>query len=668
MNNAYCKEEGERRGRPLCSMRTRLRTTVYLFLIAAVTFAAFSPVLKAGFINWDDDENVVHCEGIRVLDRSTASWLFTNFAVGDFKPLTWLSYMLDYRIWGLNPFGYHLGNLVLHACNSCLVFLLLIRMAGTARDCPARSILPAALFAALFFALHPLRVGSVAWVSERKGLLCAFFYLSAVLAYMRYGERGGAALYACALLLSCLALLSKPAAATLPFILLLLDAFPLERTGIGWRRLLAEKVPFFIAAGAAAAMAWIGQARHGALAPLQSFGLMERVLLAMDNCALYLYRAVLPLKPAAVYPPPGSLRVTAQYLLLVMAPLFLISMLSIILWRRKRRWFPACWLWFLITIIPLSGLFPSGMEASADRWTYIPAVGLSGMVFGLLLFLFGGRTRKIAFTAGGAALLLLAAASFEQSRLWDNSETLWADAVKKYPGSPVARAHYGQVLFERGADGEAVPHLRRALDLLEGKALLEGDISYAVRSNLAQALGRSGRPEEAAAILENILESRDSWFLHHSLAGIYRRMNRNEEASLEYERVLERRPDWVPTLCDYGLMKAQGGQPEEAIRLYQRALRLEPGSPRARYNLALAFLDTGESERAVAVLRELTEESPDSAVALRALAVALTAAGDEREAGVIQELRETRTPLSARELPYSRAEKPGVLYPLRERR
>ncbi|MDP8248645.1 MAG: tetratricopeptide repeat protein [Candidatus Tritonobacter lacicola] len=644
-------------------MNLRHNTTVFLLLIFLLTFITFSPVLKAGFINWDDDENVVYREEIRSFSLDTLPWLFTNFTVGDFKPLTWTSYMLDYRVWGLDPFGYHLGNLILHAASSCLVFLLLIRLANSSRKELTGTFLLAAFFAALFFALHPLRVGSVAWVSERKGLLCAFFYLAAVLAYVEYARRGKAGWFIITLLLSCAALLSKPVAVTIPLILLLLDACTPGRMKRKPGRVIMEKIPFFAAAAAVAAMACFGQTRHGALTSLQAFGPWERILLALNNCAFYLYRTVLPLDLAAVYPPPGPIRMTAGYILTVIAPLLLISGAGLVLWRRGRRWLPACWLWYLVTVFPVSGFFPAGLEVSADRWTYLPAAGISGVVFIAALALFrAGRLKSAAF-AGGTILALLAFLSFAQARTWNNSERLWADAVSKYPDSPVARAHYGQLLFQRGDDEEAVAQLQRAIDLLQDNALLKGDISFAARTNLAQALGRSGRPEEAAAILEDILKDRDSWLARHSLGGIYRRMNRTGEAAIEYEKALRKRPDWVPTLCDYGLMMAQTGNPDRAIRLYRQALAFNPGSPRARYNLALAFLDTGQKDKAVAALRSLAAEFPDNAMVLRALTVAYSAAGREEEAARTGRYR--KGVLSTRELPYSRGEKPGILYPVR---
>ena len=661
------------RGRPLPSPLEKGRRKTggcsqlisYLLLIILLTFIAFSPVLKANFLNWDDDENVVYCEEIRSFSLTTIPWLFTNFTVGDFKPFTWLSYTLDYAIWGLNPFGYHLGNLLIHAGSSCLLFILFVRLGHFSQDAPGKTFLLASFFAALFFALHPLRVESVAWVSERKGLLCAFFYLAAVLAYSRYAGRDKVTWYFVTLLLACLALLSKPVAVSLPIVLLLLDIYPLERMRNGRIMIILEKIPFFIAAAATGIMAYIGQTRHAALASLQTFGFGKRVLLAAVNIDFYMYKTIVPFRLAAAYTRPEPIPITALNFLLVILPVVSITTAGILLWRGRQKWLLVCWLWFLITIFPVIGFSPAGLVVTADRWTYLPAAGISGIVFCALLGLFRtGRLKTVAI-CWAVILAAFAFSSFRQAQIWNNSEVLWSDTVKKYPDSPVARAHYGQILFERGADEEAIKQLQRAIALLQEKPFLAGDILFSVKTNLAQSLARRGRLEEAAAILENVLESKDTWIARHSLGGIYRRMNETEKASLEYTKVLEKRPDWVPTMCDYGLMIAQSGRPGEAMELYRRALLCNPGSPRARYNLSLAFLDLGDTERAITILQKLAAEYPDYSRTHRALAVAYSAAGKKEEAErTIQSLK-GKNALPARDLPYGRGEKPGVLYPLR---
>ncbi|MDP8235867.1 MAG: tetratricopeptide repeat protein [Candidatus Erginobacter occultus] len=638
----------------------------YLVLIILFTFITFSPVLDADFANWDDDENVVYREEIRGFSRKTIPWIFTNFTVGDFKPVTWLSYILDHAFWGLNPFGYHLGNLILHAGSSCLLFLLFIRLGNLSDNERSAAFLLASFYAVLFFALHPLRVESVAWVSERKGVLCVFFYLAAVLAYSRYAERGKALWYILTLILSGIALLSKPLAVPLPLILLLLDVYPLGRTGMGWGRLIREKIPFFIASAAVAAMAFIGQAQGEALISLQTLGIADRLLRTCRNIAFYLCKTIVPLRLAPVYPDTEPALDPTIVIILIFGALLCLTAIGISFWRKGRKWPLTWWVWFLINIFPASGFFRTGLTGTADRFVYLASVGISGLVLCGLLGLFRTGRRTITAICAGVILVAFASLSYRQARLWNNSERLWSAAVGKYPDATVARAHYGQLLFERGADEEAVTQLRRALLLLQAKPLLAGDIQFSVRTNLAQSLSRLGQLEEAAAILEEILKSQDTWLAHHCLGGIYRRLQRPEQAALEYEEVLRQRPDWVPALCDYGLIIAQSGKPREAMELYLRALGYMPGSPRARYNLALAFLDLGESDRAVSILRELADEFPDNSLVFRALTVAYSVSGKNEEATRMIQAREGKGSQSALELPYSTGGKPGVLYPLRQ--
>ena len=639
--------------------------TVCLVSIIILTFITFSPVLTGHFLNWDDEENVVYCPRIRNFTLKNIPWFFTNFTVGDFKPFTWLTYTVDYAFWKLNPFGYHLGNLLLHTATSCLLFVLLIRLANISGYFPAKPVLLAAFFASLFFALNPLRTESVAWISDRKGVLCVFFYLASIAAYLRYRDREKIAWYLLTLLLAIISLLSKPVAVSLPIIFLLLDIYPLKRMGSGRGRAVIEKIPFLAAAAAAGAMAFLGQSRMQALTSLKVFGPRERVLLGLKTVIFYLVKTLFPLRLSGAYPGPEPASPARADFYLLMGAVVSVTLLVGVLWLRNKKWPLICWFGFLISIFPVSGFFRTGLVTVADRFVYLPSIAVSGCVALFLFGFFKGRRKRVAVAGAGIVIAIFALSSFRQSRVWNNSEKLWKMAVERYPTSPVARGHYGQILFERGADEEAAEQLEAALELLREKPFLEGDIFFAVRSNLAQILGRSGRLPEAAALTEEIIKTRDSWYLHHILAGFYRRMERGKDAALEYERVLNKRPDWVPSLCDYGLLLAQSGKTEKAIALYRQALGYAPASPRTRYNLALAFLDRGNAEEAILILEKLAGEYRENYLVARALTVAYAAGGREADANRLRSSWVGRKTSSSPELPYAAGGKPGLLFPLR---
>ncbi|MEA1928609.1 MAG: tetratricopeptide repeat protein, partial [Candidatus Auribacterota bacterium] len=612
----------------------------YLILAVSVliilNFIAFSPMLSGNFLNWDDEENVVFHKNIRQFGPDNFIWIFTDFTVGDFKPLVWVNYSFDYTFWGLNPFGYHLGNLLLHTASGVLVFVLFLLIGRRFFTVSGAGLIGPAFLAALFFSLHPLRVESTAWISERKDVLCCFFYLAAVITYVRYTAGRRKVWYLLSFLLSLAAMLSKPMAVTIPLVLILVDMAISRnmrglRSSVLNRSYLLEKIPFFLLALIVGLIAIYGQTRHQALVPLQLLGVGERILLFCNTLTFYLGRIILPIRISAAYP--AATIFSPAPVIGIIAGLLLVTVTIIALSRRRRHYgYVFFWLWFVITILPVSGIFPAGMASVADRFTYIPSVGIAGLVFLGLIYLKKFNCWRPVFFLAAVGIAVIMFLSYRQSENWNNSESLWRDAVDKYPSTPMARAHLGQLLYQRGEDNEAIDHLRASLDSMEGDPMARGDIIFAVKSNLARALGRSGSPDEGAKILEEILEERDDWVTHHSLAGMYGRMGRKEEAIAEYDKVITVRPAFVPALCEQGLLLAQSGLPDRAIEVYLRALTFLPDSPRTRYNLSLAFLDRDEPDRAISLLEQLANEYPDRTRVAEALTIAYQVAGRNEKA------------------------------------
>ncbi len=643
-----------------CPVSERAKGILLIFLLVLLTLAAFYPALPAHFLNWDDEENVVFARQIRSFEPDNFWWVFTDFTVGDFKPLAWASYSFDYNFWRLNPFGYHLGNLLLHAASAVLVFFLAMKFTGRLTE-RGDGILVPAFFAAVFFSLHPLRVESVAWISERKDVLCTFFYLAAVLAYLRHLGKGTAGSYLFSLLLAVLALLSKPMAVTIPLVLFLLDLFFTENPG----RRIWGKVPFFLLAGGCGLAALYGQTRHEALLSLRTIGFGERVLTICRSLTFYLGKTFLPIRVAAAYPPSIPTLSGPGGAILAISSVGLISALAVVLFLKGRKGLLFCWLWFVIVVLPVSGIFPTGLVVVADRFTYLPSAAIAFAICWGLAEFFRSVRRSSIVIPGSIVTAVLLVLCYRQASVWDNSELLWRKSVERYPSSPVALAHLGQLLYQRGDDRGAVGALESALDHLRGEPALRGDIVFAARSNLAHALGRMGRVEEGAAIFEAILEERDGWVTHHSLAGLYRKLGRNGQAVQEYRRALKERPDFVPALCEMGLILAQSGKREEAIGVYLQALGYLPDSPRTRYNLALAFLDGAEWGKAVPILEGLAGEYPGNARVAEALTIAYRASGRVGEADEFQRVWRESGGESDDYLPHGKREQPGVLIPIR---
>lgn len=663
--------------RPLTANRLAIGIVAVTVILTAI---AFFPALQGKFLNWDDEENVVFCTEIRHPDLQTVPWLFTNFIVGDFKPAVWVSYMVDYAVWGPDPFGYHLVNLLLHAAATALLGLVILKlwMAGGGRADSA-SLLSAG-FAALLFGVHPLRVEAVAWISARKDVLCAVFYLSALFTHLEYARSGKSAWYHLTLALAALALLSKPIAVTLPIVLLLCDVYPLGRISLGPRlggpksaaahpataeakRAIAEKLPIFAFTGVVVVFAFYGQAQGGALISLDHFGLTARIGLALKALAFYLYKTAIPLKLAAAYPAPAMMPMSTPIILAALALFTLLGLIGVVLWRKGNGWPILCWTWYMVALLPVIGLFRAGSAPIADRFTYFPGMALSMALFLILRPFLGPREKDLA-AIPAAAVLCLVWLSFGQSAVWRNSEALWTDAARKYPNSALAHAHSGEVLYGQGRHTEAIPHLRAALALIDAEPSPVGDIRFAARTNLARALAASGQTQEAEAIFLDVIRTRDPWFVHHSLARLYQQTNRAAEAAEHFQVVLQRDPTFVPALCEYGLILAQAGQADQAIALYLRALKVAPRSPRARYNLALAFMDKGNMRDALRILRELSLEYEGNARLARAITVALEAAGKKEEAEAFKRHAAGRVNPSAQHVPYTTGQRRGIMFPL----
>lgn len=595
--------------------------------VSALVLAVFSPSLRGSFV-WEDKLNLL--EGREGSDLSPSGWFLAQTG-GDFKPLVWFSYALERFFWDFNPQGYHLAGILLHSFSTLLVYLVIFRL-GNGHIPPQ-----VAFLGGILWSFHPLRVESVVWITERKDTLFLPLYLMSVLSYLGYSgaasraelnllssEREGGGpnpLRTCnfsPMTFGILALLAKPMAVSLPLVLLLLDYFPLRRSRrVPWRRLALEKAPLFLAAFAVGIVALIMQSRHEALASLESVPLLRRLPILGQTGLFYLIKTIVPVGLYPVYPPahPAFSSVWAGWaaLLALLASPLLAALLS----RRGRPWAVLGWGWYLLAWLPVSGIFQTGISSAADRFSYLPSIGLSI----LLSFAISGLKRKrrlIALGAGFLAAGALGIASFRQCSVWNNDLTLWNHGVKigsaaahynlanalKTARDPLrAIAHYREAIRIKPDYGGA--HYNLAIALADSGSLEEALVHYreAVRldptalkprNNLGNALAVLGRREEAereyAAILAIDPAHAEA---HNNLANLLASRGAYKEAIDHYRRALEIAPDYTDALFNLGYTLALTGRMAEAAEFYRRTLEVDPAYEKARANLSLLEREKG---------------------------------------------------------------------------
>ncbi len=522
------------------------------FIFSAISLALFLavllsylPVLQNGFVNWDDPEAIKNNPYIRDLSLSSLEWMFTTFYTGNWIPLNWLSLSLDFQIGGLNPVVYHMDNVLLHGLNTVLFFFLAIKILGLAwkNHDPAvqalskgRSLVAASL-AALLFGLHPLHVESVAWATERKDLLCGFFYLLSLLAYLRWAgaAAGRKAKAALCLVLYVLAVMAKPMAITLPAAMLVLDYWPLGRVPSTWRSALREKIPFFLAALVFSALAVAAQAQWGAFSSPGNLGLPFRAMNAVHSAAFYLWKMLLPVHLLPFYPlDPGagafSLGNLGAALCVVLVSWACYSA------RRTRPYWAAAWIYYLATLAPVLGVLQVGGQAAADRFSYLPSLG-PFLLFGTLAAL---SLRKNILLAFLFCLLLagsLGALTWRQTGLWRDSVTLWEKVAKAYPG-----------------------------------------VSQTVHSNLANAYRAAGRPDDAVSEYDKAITIGPPRAYPHDGKGVaLLDKGLTEEAVHEFQEAVALDPQDLPAHRHLWLIYQKLGRRQEAQEEFQEAARLVPG-------------------------------------------------------------------------------------------
>jgi Tfp pilus assembly protein PilF len=605
---------------------------VYLIalLSAFITYLVYFPALHHEFLDWDDGMYVYSNYFIRSFDGTFFKNAFFRLQASNWHPLTWASHAIDYSAWGLNPLGHHLTSIVLHSLNTCLVVLLTARLLKSfihARPdtsfLSGKGVLIASAITGLLFGLHPIHVESVAWVSERKDVLCAFFYLLSILSYTRFVREWSdmdsqppppssfsSRFYLLSLVFFLFSVMSKPMAITLPFILLILDWYPFRR--LHRSRVFPvvfEKTPFFVLSLVLAIITVLAQQSYGAIASLTAIPLFTRVLVAFRSLIGYLYFLIYPVGLSPYYPHPFGQDVVSLSSLTFLAPFLLVAGISIscVLVLRKQKVWLAVWGHYCLTLLPVLGIVQVGSQAMADRYVYLPSIGPFLLIGIGAAWLFEGfsirnqvsRAKKFFLLL--IALVLFAALSYTtllQLRVWENTGTLWSRVISLYPDVSLPYNNRGVYYRNTGHYRKAIRDFTRGIDLDPGNVLLF--------RNRARTYMTIQQFDMALSDIHNAMRiSPEDWEAYSVRAEIYSVMGQYEKALADYNRVIGLNPDLPAEYNNRGNIHVRLNHPQEALRDYQQAIQLNPDPPAGYFkNLAVVYKMLGQREEALKYYRE----------------------------------------------------------------
>jgi tetratricopeptide (TPR) repeat protein len=572
-NTAFRKFNMKRLGQPMF---------ICLWL-ALVTRLVYEPVFHAQFIGFDDPNYVTaNPHVLSGITLANLRWAFVTTHTGNWQPLTWISLMLDGQFFGPRAGAFHAVNLLLHVANTLLLFLWLHHATGA----KWRGALVAALFA-----LHPLHVESVAWITERRDMLSTLFWMLALLGYTDYAKTGRVSRYFIALLLFGIGLMAKPMLVSLPCVLLLLDYWPLRRfTERGTFRLLIEKLPFLAFSIASSAVTLL-VAREQAMTPLDTVPIFLRAENAALAYTAYIGKMFWPAGLAVIYP--YNLHPSPVHALVSLAALTIVSV-AVISTRRRKPYLFTGWFWFLVTLAPVIGIIQVGPQAMADRWTYIPFIGL------FIILAWGGwealsllRIPRFVQAIGvSIALALCAWLTRAQLRYWHDSIAVFQHAANVTVENGVAEANLGFALAEQGRYDEAIAHYKTALQS-QPRAI--------IWNNLGQSLVATGKLEEAINAFQNALRLNPSFSsAHRNLALALVRTGRQQESLIHFGDAVRLEPENASMHNNYAIMLSRAGRTDEAIREFQTALRLAPDAATTHFNLANLLVKQHAEDEAMA--------------------------------------------------------------------
>lgn len=598
--------------------------------LVAFNVAVYASVWNFEFVRFDDPDYVTgNAQVTNGVTWPGTKWALTTGHAANWHPLTWLSHMMDVQMFGINAGAHHVTNLLLHIANTLLLFIVLRRMTGAVWR---------SAFVAGLFAIHPLRVESIAWVSERKDVLSTFFWMLTLLAYTAYVRHPGARRYALVLLLFALGLLAKPMVVTLPFVLLLLDVWPLRRIVL-WRdgrrlisagdgpvamRLVREKLPLIAIAAVSSVVTVIVQRRWGAVGNLTAYPLVLRLENAVVNYLAYIGKMVWPARLSAFYPYRQSVSVWA----FATAALVLIAVtVAVVRGSRNRPYLLVGWLWYLGTLTPVIGVVQVGLQSMADRYTYVPLVGLFIIVaWGAADLAERWLSQRAVLPATAAVVLgALAITARAQVETWRNSLALWQHAVDATSGNAYAQYNLGVVLVQAGRVDEGISRFREALRI---------DPTYPdVHIDLGNALNARGAFDEAVAEFATVVRLRPDYAEARIAYGnLLRSRGRNSDAIVQYREAVRLNPALASAHNELGNALTSDGQFADAMAEYAQAVRLAPDFAEAHNNVGAALARAGKSEEAIGEFLEALRLKPGDATFHYNAALMLEGVGRTREA------------------------------------
>ena len=602
----------------------------YTFLICLLlvlsTLAAFRQLRNCDFVHYDDNMYVTENAQVQTgITQQSVLWAFTGQHHSMWHPLTSLSHILDCQLFGLDPSGHHSTSLLFHIASTVLLFVILKRMTGAVWR---------SAFVAAAFALHPLNVESVAWISERKNVLSGFFWMLTIAGYIRYAERPSVGRYLAVVLALSMGLMSKPTVVTLPFVLLLLDWWPLGR--LQWARqnaaqdlrqselvkasyqraspwrLVVEKIPLFILAAVLSVITFIVQQRGGAVKGIDVFPLKVRIFNAIVSYSAYIEKMFLPNRLAIFYPHPGDNLSVWQ---IAVAALVLLVISVWVIWlARDHKYLVVGWLWYLGTLVPVIGLVQVGGQAMADHYVYLPFIGLFIILsWGVPELLVKQRYRKTALAASALiALLSLSICTIVQVRYWRNSVALFEHALKVTSGNYTIHNNLCVVFNRLGRFDKSVEHGAEAVRIKPNYA----NAHY----NLGIALFQQGEVRDAIKCWARTVQlDPNNHKAHNNLAGMLYRQGNVEQAIAHWTEALRLNPDDVKALRNLGQALASQGRVEEGIKHYSQALRIQPRQIDVHYELAVLLERQGRLKEAIREYREVLRLAPNHAEAKRRL-------------------------------------------------
>ncbi|HXJ83983.1 MAG TPA: tetratricopeptide repeat protein [Candidatus Methylomirabilis sp.] len=617
-------------------------------LVVVVTIAAFLPSLQNGFVDFDDDRALLLNPHYRGLGWANLHWMFTTFSMGHYQPLSWVTLGVDHLLWGMAPWGYHLTSLLLHASNGVLFYFIGLRLMRAAFASPTRSsewgLRAAAAVSALLFAIHPLRVESVAWVTERRDVLSGLFFLATILCYLRghtspLEPRARRRWTGFALGFYVLSLLSKAGGMMLPVVLVVLDVYPLRRLRGGvtsWfsaeaRRVWWEKCLYLVPAVVFAGVAWLAQHESGAMKPWRARDVLPRLAQAAFGLAFYLWKTIVPMNLAALYEDPGRVDPwTSPYLLSAVVVLAVTA--TVVVFRHRWPAGLASWVYYVVLLAPVLGLAQSGPQLVADRYSYLSCLSWPVLAGAGLLWVWRRSDVQRAplrgwglATLSTAVLLVLGVLTWRQTETWHDSETLWRHALDVGQESSIAHYDLGVALSRRGQTEAAIAEMRRALEIQP--------LSVDANEGLGLLLQQRGEFEAAAKHFRRVLEVNPGDPTARTNLGLALVSQGDARQAVALFREALATDGRLPTArFGLGMALEREGRTDEAMKEYREALGLDPGNSDARNNLALLLQRRGELEAAADQFRQIIETTPRYARARNNLGNLLFQQGRTEEA------------------------------------